>query len=116
MYASMHENDALSAARAVAGASARPGEATNTSALEEQVCAEAGLWETAAARRALDQSRGDAAHAVSMLRVWAATQPHVHALRVRPDDVAIVRRLSSAYPGYPAANGWDWHLISFRGN
>ena len=106
MYASMHENDALNAARAIAlSASARPGDQVNTAALEEQVCAEAGLWETAAARRALDQSRGDAAHAVSMLRVWAATQPHVHALPVRPDDVAIIRRLSSAYPRIP---GGQW--------
>ena len=106
MYASMHENDALNAARAIAlNASARPGDQINTAALEEQVCAEAGLWETAAARRALDQSRGDAAHAVSMLRVWAATQPHVHALPVSPDDVAIIRRLSSAYPRIP---GGQW--------
>jgi alpha-D-ribose 1-methylphosphonate 5-triphosphate synthase subunit PhnI len=106
MYASMHENDALNAARAIAQrASAAPGGHTNTSALEEQVCAEAGLWETTAARRALDQSRGDAAHAVSMLRVWAATQPHVHALPVSADDVAIVRRLSSAYPRIP---GGQW--------
>lgn len=106
MYASMHENDALEAARAIADRrAARPGSRTDTSALEEQVCAEAGLWELAAARRALDQSRGDASHAVSMLRVWAATQPHVQALPVRPDDVAIVRRLSSAYPRIP---GGQW--------
>ena len=105
MYASMHENDALDAARTVAlRASTRKGN-TNTQVLEEQVCAEAGLWETTAARRALDQSRGDAAHAVSMLRVWAATQPHVHALPVAPDDIAIVRRLSSAYPRIP---GGQW--------
>ena len=106
MYASMHENDALNAARAIARtATARHGEATNTAALEEQVCAEAGLWETSAARRALDQSRGDSAHAVSMLRVWAATQPHVPTLPVTPDDVVIVRRLSSAYPRIP---GGQW--------
>jgi len=102
----MHENDALNAARAIAQrASATSGGHTNTSALEEQVCAEAGLWETTAARRALDQSRGDAAHAVSMLRVWAATQPHVPALPVTADDVVIVRRLSSAYPQVP---GGQW--------
>jgi alpha-D-ribose 1-methylphosphonate 5-triphosphate synthase subunit PhnI len=40
-----------------------------------------------------------------MLRVWAATQPHVHALPVSPDDIAIVRRLSSAYPRVP---GGQW--------
>ncbi|WP_102145366.1 carbon-phosphorus lyase complex subunit PhnI [Mycobacterium hubeiense] len=106
MYASMHENDALRAARVIAQrASAGPGDRTNTSALEEQVCAEAGLWETTAARRALHQSRGDAAHAVSMLRVWAATQPHAHALPVRSDDIVILRRLSSAYPRIP---GGQW--------
>jgi alpha-D-ribose 1-methylphosphonate 5-triphosphate synthase subunit PhnI len=106
MYASMHENDALNAARAIARtASARHGEVTNTAALEEQVCAEAGLWETSAARRALGQSRGDSAHAVSMLRVWAATQPHVPALPVTADDVVIVRRLSSAFP---RISGGQW--------
>jgi alpha-D-ribose 1-methylphosphonate 5-triphosphate synthase subunit PhnI len=106
MYASMHENDALDAARAIAQrAAVRPGDRVNTTALEEQVCAEAGLWETGAARRAIDQSRGDAAHAVSMLRVWAATLPHVPALPVNPDDVALTRRLSSAYPRVP---GGQW--------
>ena len=117
MYASMHENDALNAARAIVRtASSRHGGVTNTAALEEQVCAEAGLWETSAARRALDQSRGDAAHAVSMLRVWAATQPHVSALPVIPDDVVIVRRLSSAYPRIPGVSGSGWRPTSFRGN
>jgi alpha-D-ribose 1-methylphosphonate 5-triphosphate synthase subunit PhnI len=105
MYASMHENDALIAARRIAQSASMHKGNTNTQVLEEQVCAEAGLWETTAARRALDQSRGDAAHAVSMLRVWAATQPHVHALPVHPDDIAIVRRLSSAYPRIP---GGQW--------
>lgn len=106
MYASMHENDALDAARAmVRGASATPGTATAIDALEQQVCAEAGLWETAAARRAIHQSRGDVAHAVSMLRVWAATQPHLHAVPVEPSDVVITRRLSSAYPRVP---GGQW--------
>ena len=106
MYASMHENEALGAARAIAQrASSHPATHTNTSALEEQVCAEAGLWETTAARRALSQSRGDAAHAVSMLRVWAATQPHLPALPVRAADVVITRRLSSAYPRIP---GGQW--------
>jgi alpha-D-ribose 1-methylphosphonate 5-triphosphate synthase subunit PhnI len=106
MYASMHETEALDAARAVAqAASARPASGIDTSALEEQVCAEAGLWETAAARRALDQSRGEAARAVSMLRIWAATQPHVRAEPVQPDDLIVVRRLSSAYPQIP---GGQW--------
>ena len=40
-----------------------------------------------------------------MLRVWAATQPHVHALPIDPCDVAVVRRLSSAYPRIP---GGQW--------
>ncbi|HEX9833285.1 MAG TPA: carbon-phosphorus lyase complex subunit PhnI [Mycobacterium sp.] len=102
----MHENHALDAARTIAQREPmQRGDHTNTQALEEQVCAEAGIWETTAARRALHQSRGDAAHAVSMLRVWAATQPHVHALPIGPDDVAIVRRLSSAYPRVP---GGQW--------
>lgn len=105
MYASMHENDALDAARVIARRTSTDKGNTNTQALEEQVCAEAGLWETMAAQRALDQSRGDAAHAVSMLRVWAATQPHLQASPVDADDVAIVRRLSSVYPRIP---GGQW--------
>ena len=106
MYASMQENEALAAARALTRqAAGRSGHRTDTSLLEEQLCAEAGLWEPHAARRALDQSRGDPAHAVSMLRVWAATQPHVDAAPVQPDDLTILRRLSSAYPRVP---GGQW--------
>lgn len=102
MYASMQENPSLDAARVLARrASAQAGDCLSITLLEEQVCAEAGLWETAAARRALSQSRGDTAHAVSMLRVWAATQPHVPALPVDPRDIVVVRRLSSAYPQIP---------------
>jgi alpha-D-ribose 1-methylphosphonate 5-triphosphate synthase subunit PhnI len=105
MYASMHENDALDAARTIAQRTSKDRSNTDTQALQEQVCAEAGLWETTAARRALDQSRGDAAHAVSMLRVWAATQPHLQASPIDANDIAIVRRLSSAYPRIP---GGQW--------
>lgn len=106
MYASMHENTALDAARVVVRrAMTRQAGAVSTAMLEQQICAEAGLWETAAARRALDQAHGDTPHAVSMLRVWAATQPHVNAFTVDPDDVAVVRRLSSAYPEVP---GGQW--------
>jgi alpha-D-ribose 1-methylphosphonate 5-triphosphate synthase subunit PhnI len=106
MYASMHENTALDAARTlVRAATGHKAGGVSTAMLEQQVCAEAGLWETAAARRALDQAHGDTPHAVSMLRVWAATQPHVHAVTVAPDDVAVVRRLSSAYPEIP---GGQW--------
>lgn len=104
MYASMHENEALDAARAIAQ-STRRGNDVSTAVLEEQICAEAGLWEPAAARRALDQAHGDPAHAVSILRVWAATQPHLHAVTVQPEDVVLTRRLSSAYPQIP---GGQW--------
>ena len=104
MYASMHENEALDAARAIAR-STRRGNEINTVMLEEQICAEAGLWEPAAARRALDQSHGDPSHAVSMLRVWADAQPHLEALTVQPTDVVLTRRLSSAYPQIP---GGQW--------
>lgn len=107
MYASMQENDALDAARVIAQSAPREGtgDGISTAMLEEQICAEAGLWEPAAARRALDQAHGDPSHAVSMLRVWAATQPHVHALTVHPTDVVLTRRLSSAYPQIP---GGQW--------
>lgn len=106
MYASMRENEALSAAREFMGqAAGNSGSGADTRILVEQLCAEAGLWEPAAARRALDQSRGDPAHAVAMLRVWAATQPHISAPPVAPEHVVIVRRLSSAYPRVP---GGQW--------
>ncbi|KWX68425.1 carbon-phosphorus lyase complex subunit PhnI [Mycobacterium sp. NAZ190054] len=104
MYASMHENGALDAARSIARSRGR-GDTVSTAILEEQVCAEAGLWEPAAARRALDQSHGDPAHAVSILRVWAAAQPHLDALTVQPEDMVLTRRLSSAYPQIP---GGQW--------
>ncbi|MFN3002589.1 carbon-phosphorus lyase complex subunit PhnI [Mycolicibacterium wolinskyi] len=104
MYASMHENPALEAARAIASAP-QPQSSINLSVLAEQVCAEAGLWEPAVALRALNQSRGDTAHAVSMLRVWAATQPHADSGTVDTADVALVRRVSSAYPQVP---GGQW--------
>ncbi|WP_197373843.1 carbon-phosphorus lyase complex subunit PhnI [Mycolicibacterium baixiangningiae] len=104
MYASLHENEALDAARAVAQ-TRRGGNGVSTAILEEQICAEAGLWEPEAARRALDQAHGDPAHAVSTLRVWAATQPHVDAVTVQPEDVVLTRRLSSAYPQIP---GGQW--------
>lgn len=106
MYASMHESRALGAARAIARSAATGvlGD-VDTTMLEEQVCAEAGLWETGVARRAVHQARGDTSHAISMLRVWAATQPHVRASTVTPEDVVVVRRLSSAYPQIP---GGQW--------
>lgn len=106
MYASMQDSDALAAARALARGepTCDPG-TTCVTLLQEQICAEAGLWETAAARRALDQARGDVAHAVSMLRVWAATLPHVASSPVDPAEVSILRRLSSAYPQIP---GGQW--------
>lgn len=100
MYASMHENEALDAARLIAR-TRHGANRISTAVLEEQICAEAGLWEPVAARRALDQAHGDPAHAVSILRVWAATQPHLDALTVRPEDVVLTRRLSSAYPQIP---------------
>jgi alpha-D-ribose 1-methylphosphonate 5-triphosphate synthase subunit PhnI len=103
----MQENDALDAARVIAQSARREctGNGISTAVLEEQICAEAGLWEPAAARRALDQAHGDPSHAVSMLRVWAATQPHVHALTVQPTDIVLTRRLTSAYPQIP---GGQW--------
>ncbi|PRC42433.1 phosphonate metabolism protein PhnI, partial [Mycobacterium sp. ITM-2017-0098] len=104
MYASMHENAALDAARAIAQSAAHQNN-ISTVMIEEQICAEAGLWEPAAARRALNQAHGDPSHAVSMLRVWAATQPHASALTVQATDVVLTRRLSSAYPQIP---GGQW--------
>src|SRR5260370_41037910 len=99
MYASMRENPAPDAARAIVRvATARQAGDGSTAMLEQQVCAEAGLWETVAARRALDQAHGDTPHAGSMLRAWAATQPHVPPFTGDPGGLAIVRRPSPPDP------------------
>lgn len=104
MYATMHESAAVAAARTLAESTVS-GNAARLAVLEQQVCAEAGLWSVEAARRALGQSGGDVPQAVSMLKVWGATLPHVDTLEVADEDRYITRRLSSAYPAVP---GGQW--------
>lgn len=97
MYATMEETPALAAARALAeGAAGATAEGLEL--LEHQVCAEAGLWAPDAARRALAQSRGDVPRAVSLVRVWAGALPRIESCTVTPGDVALLRRVSAAYP------------------
>jgi alpha-D-ribose 1-methylphosphonate 5-triphosphate synthase subunit PhnI len=75
------------------------------SALIEQVCAESGVWAPDAAGRALDQSGGDIAKAVTLVRVWAATLRHLPLESVEPADVGLLRRLSAAFTDVP---GGQW--------
>jgi alpha-D-ribose 1-methylphosphonate 5-triphosphate synthase subunit PhnI len=75
------------------------------SPLVHQICAEAGIWAPDAARRALEQSGGEPSRAVALVRVWAATLPHMDAETTREDDIEITRRLSAAYAEIP---GGQW--------
>lgn len=105
MYATLEESDGLATARALAARQLPSGAGAALPALEEQVCAEAGVWAPDAARRALAQSGGDVPAAVALVRVWAAALAHVAAVPVDPADVRLVRRLSAAYPDIP---GGQW--------
>lgn len=96
MYATMEETPALRAARALASQRSRA-EAGGLDLLEQQVCAEAGLWAPEAARRALAQARGDVPRSVGLVRVWAATLPHVESCVVADEDTILLRRVSAAY-------------------
>lgn len=106
MYATLHEGPSLAAARAFAAPRGRRDPAAETlPALEEQVCAEAGLWAPDAARRAVAQADGDVPRAVALVKVWAATLPHLQSEVVEPDDIRVERRISSAYSDVP---GGQW--------
>jgi alpha-D-ribose 1-methylphosphonate 5-triphosphate synthase subunit PhnI len=103
MYATLEQTPALTAARALAEASAA--EVAGLRFLEQQVCAESGLWAPDAARRALAQAQGDVPRAVALVRVWAAALPEAPAMTVDPADVRITRRVSAAYAEVP---GGQW--------
>ncbi|MCU0273376.1 MAG: carbon-phosphorus lyase complex subunit PhnI [Acidimicrobiales bacterium] len=96
MYATMEETPALAAARALASR-ASGAEARGLDLLEQQVCAEAGLWAPEAARRALAQARGDVPRAVGLVRVWAAALPRADACVIDEADTILLRRVSAAY-------------------
>jgi alpha-D-ribose 1-methylphosphonate 5-triphosphate synthase subunit PhnI len=96
VYATMEETPALAAARALASR-ASGAEARGLDLLEQQVCAEAGLWAPEAARRALAQARGDVPRAVGLVRVWAAALPRTEACVIDEADAVLVRRVSAAY-------------------
>lgn len=106
MYATMHDGPGIAAARAIA---ARAGAASldggQLPVLEDQICAEAGLWAPDAARRAIVQAGGDVPRAVSLLKVWAATLPHLESFPIDASDVRVLRRISSAYQDVP---GGQW--------
>jgi alpha-D-ribose 1-methylphosphonate 5-triphosphate synthase subunit PhnI len=103
VYATMQDGAGLAAARAMAAqprtADLEPG---RLPVLEDQVCAEAGVWAPDAARRAIMQAGGDVPRAVSLLKVWAATLPHLDSCPVAEPDIRVERRISSAYQEVPA--------------
>jgi alpha-D-ribose 1-methylphosphonate 5-triphosphate synthase subunit PhnI len=96
VYATMEETPALAAARALASR-ASGAEAHGLDLLEQQVCAEAGIWAPEAARRALAQARGDVPRAVGLVRVWAAALPRAEACVVDEADTVLLRRVSAAF-------------------
>jgi alpha-D-ribose 1-methylphosphonate 5-triphosphate synthase subunit PhnI len=106
VYATLRDGSAVAAARAIAGQqrATDPGQG-RLPVLEDQVCAEAGLWAPDAARRAIVQAGGDVPRAVSLLKVWAATLPHLASCPVAEPDIRIERRVSSAYQDIP---GGQW--------
>lgn len=102
MYATMTGSGAaLDAARALWAAEPED----DLRPLVEQVCAEAGAWCPDAARRAIRQSRGDVARAVTLVRVWVATLPMIAAEPLAGERVQLVRRISAAYRDVP---GGQW--------
>jgi alpha-D-ribose 1-methylphosphonate 5-triphosphate synthase subunit PhnI len=106
VYATMRDGAGVAAARAIAGQQrAADLETGQLPVLEDQVCAEAGLWAPDAARRAIVQAGGDVPRAVSLLKVWAATLPHLDSCPVAEADIRIERRVSSAYQDIP---GGQW--------
>jgi alpha-D-ribose 1-methylphosphonate 5-triphosphate synthase subunit PhnI len=102
VYATLDDSPALAAARLLAAA-----DMTTTvgdvrfPALEDQVCAEAGLWAPDVARRALAQAGGDPPRAVALVRVWAAALPQLRALPIDDADIQLTRRISAAYAQVP---------------
>nr|WTB30932.1 carbon-phosphorus lyase complex subunit PhnI [Streptomyces sp. NBC_00830] len=104
MYATLQiDSEVIGLARALAAPATEARQIG--SALIEQVCAESGVWAPDAAGRALDQSGGDIARAVTLVRVWAATLPHLPLEPVEPADVFLLRRLSAAFTNVP---GGQW--------
>lgn len=104
MYATLQSDARLDAARRRAERPAA-GPVGALPALEQQVCAEAGIWAPDAARRAVAQAHGDVPRAVALVKVWAATLTHLPAPTVRAEDVHLTRRLSSSHAGVP---GGQW--------
>jgi alpha-D-ribose 1-methylphosphonate 5-triphosphate synthase subunit PhnI len=106
VYATMRDGAGVAAARAIAAQQRVANlELGQLPVLEGQVCAEAGLWAPDAARRAIVQAGGDVPRAVSLLKVWAATLPHLDSCPVAEHDIRIERRVSSAYQDIP---GGQW--------
>ncbi|GAA1265147.1 carbon-phosphorus lyase complex subunit PhnI [Pseudonocardia aurantiaca] len=105
MYATLQDGPGLAAAREIAERQRVAEMGHGLAVLEDQVCVEAGVWAPDAARRAIAQVGGDVPRAVALLRVWAATLPHLHSCPVAESDIRIERRISSAYPEIP---GGQW--------
>lgn len=107
MYATLDASaDAVAAARSLSDRQ-HPGVSVSAEiaalrVLTDQVCAEAGVWAPDAATRAIAQTAGDVARAVTLVRVWAATLPEAHVDAFSGDDLLVTRRVSAAYHDVPA--------------
>lgn len=73
--------------------------------LADTVMAEAGVVEPAIAARALLQSNGDIARAVSLVRAWAAMLSRFERVRVDMDELRATRRIS---PGFKEPRGGQY--------
>lgn len=65
--------------------------------LLDQVMAEAGVFEPAIARLALDQADGDLARAVSLIKAWSAVLPRLANDRCGWDELLCRRRITPAF-------------------
>lgn len=103
MYATLHASErAVEAARRLAAPTATAIGVEALTGLLDQVCAEAGAYDSQIAARAVGQAGGDVARAVTLVRVWAATLLAVEPLPLRPGDVRLHRRVSAAFAEVPA--------------
>jgi alpha-D-ribose 1-methylphosphonate 5-triphosphate synthase subunit PhnI len=92
--------EAVEAAAALVARRER-GDGVDVTSLVDQVCAEAGFWEPALARRALDQANGDGYRAVALLRAWGAVLPREEEVRCSVGEVLATRRITPTFRDPP---------------
>lgn len=101
MYATLAETEAITYARQAFSEQMQSGEKGRLPKLEEQVCAESGIWDTDVAAMALRQAGGDTANAVSLIRVWVASLDKLPPIEVSDETTMVSRRISSAFHTLP---------------